>query len=85
VRLPLPPLGAGGGGHACRAAAWALQEFYRQLLVGKGAPQKARMAVARKLNKAVFWMLRTGRSYGKVESCLAPREQASAGAHMADR
>jgi hypothetical protein len=43
------------------------------------------MAVARKLNKAVFWMLRTGRSYGKVESCLAPREQASAGAHMADR
>jgi hypothetical protein len=48
-----------------------LQEFYRRLLVGKGA-QKARVAVARKLSKAVFWMLRTSRFYRKMRPCLAP-------------
>jgi len=49
-----------------------LQEFYRRLLVGKGA-QKARVAVARKLSKAVFWMLRTGRPYREVSHTLLPR------------
>jgi hypothetical protein len=47
-----------------------LQEFYRRLLVGKGA-QKAR--VARKLSKAVFWMLSMSRFYRKVGPCLAPQ------------
>jgi transposase len=48
-----------------------LQEFYRRLLVGKSA-QKAVVAAARKASKAVFRMLRTGRSSPKVEpsSCL---------------
>ena len=61
-----------------------LQEFYRRLLVGKGA-QKARVAVARKLSKAVFWMLKSGRSYREVEPYLAPQGQASSGPYMADR
>ena len=61
-----------------------LQEFYRRLLVGKGA-QKARVAVARKLSKAVFWMLRTGRSYREVEPYLAPQGQAGSGRYMADK
>ena len=59
-----------------------LQEFYRRLLVGKGA-QKARVAVARKLAKAVFWMLKTGRSYKEVEPYLAPQGQASSSLYMA--
>jgi hypothetical protein len=48
-----------------------LHEFYRQLLVGEGA-QKVRVAVARCLTRAVFWMLTTGRSYRKMGPCLAP-------------
>ena len=73
---------AGGGSHACCAAAWVLQEFYLRLLVGKGA-HKARGAVARKLSKAVFWMLTTGRSYREVEPYLASQGQASSEAYMA--
>jgi hypothetical protein len=48
-----------------------LQEFYRRLLVGKGA-QKATVAAAGKLSEAVFWMLTMGRSYRKMGPCLAP-------------
>jgi hypothetical protein len=77
-------LNAGGGGHACGESAWAPAGFYRRLLVGKGA-QKARVAVARKLSKAVFWMLRTDRSYREVEPHLAPQGQGgSGGPYMAD-
>jgi transposase len=67
--------------HALRRSG-PLEEFYRRLLVGKDA-QKARGAPARKLSKAVFWMLRTGRSYRKVEPCLAPQGQASCRLSMA--
>jgi transposase len=49
-----------------------LQEFYRRLLVGKGA-QKAR--VAGKLSKAIFGMLRTDRSCGGVNSHPGARGQ----------
>lgn len=59
-----------------------LQGFYRRLLVGKGA-QKARVAVARKLAEAVFWMLRTGRSYREVGPHLAPQGQAGSSHYMA--
>lgn len=59
-----------------------LREFYRRLLGGKGA-QKARVAVARKLAKAVFWMLETGRSYREVEPYLAPQGQAGSSHYMA--
>jgi hypothetical protein len=48
-----------------------LQEFYRRLLVGKGA-HKAKVAPAGKLSRAVFWMLSMSRFYRKVGSCLAP-------------
>jgi hypothetical protein len=57
-----------------------LQEFYRRLLVGKGA-QKAR--VARKLSKAVFWILSMSRFYRKLGPCLAPQGQASSEAYVA--
>jgi hypothetical protein len=77
-------LDAGGGGHAWRGVAWAPAGFYRRLLVGKGA-QKARVAVARSFTKAVFWMLRTGRSYREVEPYLASQGQASSGRYMADK
>jgi hypothetical protein len=43
------------------------------------------VAVARKLSKAIFWMLRTGKSYRELEPYLAPRGQASSGPYMADR
>jgi transposase len=46
-----------------------LEEFYRRLLVGKGA-QKVRGAPARELSKAVFWILRTDSSYREVEPYL---------------
>lgn len=59
-----------------------LQEFYRRLLVGKGA-QKAKVALARKLSKAVFWILRTDSSYREVEPYLVPLGQASSGAYVA--
>jgi len=60
------------------------EEFYRRLLVGKGA-QKARGAPARELSKAVFWILRTDSSYREVESHLAPQGQrGSGGPYMAD-
>jgi hypothetical protein len=77
-------LDAGGGGHASGESAWAPAGFYRQLLVGKGA-QKVRVAVARSFTKAVFWMLRTGRSYREVEPYLASQGQASSGRYMADK
>ena len=48
-----------------------LHGFYRRLLVGKGA-QKARVAAAGKLSKAVLRMLRTSRFYRKMRPCLAP-------------
>jgi len=39
----------------------------------------------RKLSKAVFWMLRMGRSYREVEPHLAPQGQGgSGGPYMAD-
>jgi transposase len=59
-----------------------LEEFYRRLLVGKGA-QKARGAPARELSKAVLRMLRTNRFYRKMRPCLAPQGQASSGAYVA--
>jgi hypothetical protein len=59
-----------------------LHGFYRRLLVGKGA-QKARVAVARKLSKAVLRMLRTSRSYREVEPYLAPLGQADSDAYVA--
>jgi hypothetical protein len=59
-----------------------LQEFYRRLLLGKGA-QKAKGAPARKVSKVVFWMLRTGRSYREVEPHLAPQGQAGCRLSMA--
>jgi hypothetical protein len=52
--------------HAVRRAG-SLHEFYWRLLVGKGA-EKARVAAARELSKAVLRMLRTSRSYREVES-----------------
>jgi hypothetical protein len=77
-------LNAGGGGYACGGVAWAPGGFCWRLLVGKGA-QKARVAVARSFTKAVFWMLRTGRSYREVEPYLASQGQASSGPYMADK
>jgi transposase len=69
---------------AMHAVGWPgpLQEFYRRLLVGKGA-HKARGAPARELSKAVFWMLRTDSSYREVEPYLVPLGQASSGAYVA--
>jgi transposase len=59
-----------------------LEEFYRRLLVGKGA-HKARGAPARELSKAVFWMLRTDSSYREVEPYLVPLGQADSDAYVA--
>jgi hypothetical protein len=58
------------------------EEFYRRLLVGKGA-QKARGAPARELSKAVFWILRTDSSYREVEPYLVPLGQADSDAYVA--
>lgn len=64
--------------HAVRQPG-ALREFYERLRVAKGV-QAARTAAARKLLKAVYWMLKTGRPYqqvvqrwqepGRASSCL---------------
>ena len=59
-----------------------LEEFYRRLLVGKGA-HKARGAPARELSKAAFWILRTDCSYREVQPYLVPLGQASSGAYVA--
>jgi transposase len=67
--------------HAVRRPG-SFHEFYRRLLVGKGA-QKARGAPARKLGKAVFWMLSTDSSYREVEPYLVPLGQADSDAYVA--
>jgi transposase len=59
-----------------------LQEFYQRLLVRRGA-QKAKVAPARKLSKAVFWILSMSRVYRKLGPCLAPQGQASSEAYVA--
>jgi len=59
-----------------------LQEFYRRLLVGKGA-HKAKVAPAGKLSRAVFWLLSMSRFYRKVGPCLASQGQAGSGAYVA--
>jgi hypothetical protein len=48
------------------------EEFYRRLLVGKGA-QKAKVALARKLSKAVFWVLSRAGHTGRWGHVLLPR------------
>jgi len=84
--------------HGSRFLRWALVEaarqavrtsgplgdFYRRLLAGKGA-QQARVAAARKLCAAVYWMLVTDRTFKEVEPYLAPRGQASSAPFMASR
>jgi len=52
--------------------------------VGKGA-QQARVAAARKLYTAAYWMLVAGRTFREGEPYLAPRGQASSGPSMASR
>jgi hypothetical protein len=71
----------GAAMHALRPPG-PLEEFYRRLLVDKGA-QKARGAPARKLSKAIFWMLGTDSSYREVEPYLVPLRQAGSRAYVA--
>jgi transposase len=47
------------------------------------APRRRGGAPARKVSKAVFWMLSMSRFYRKVGPCLAPQGQASSGAYVA--
>jgi hypothetical protein len=57
--------------HAVRRPG-SLHEFYRRLLAGKGA-QKAKVALARKLSKAVFWMLSRAGHTGRWGHVSLPR------------
>jgi hypothetical protein len=60
---------------------WGGLGLCRVLLTAAGGwgCRKANVAPARKLSKAIFWMLSTSRFYRKVEPCLAPQGQADSG------